>query len=110
MDHLEPARPRGMLTPREREKGDLEPARPAGMHTPCERELEEKNVEIARLREELDAKNAENARLTKRVAELEDQLGVAKKWPDLGPPAGPLRPYPPEGPWGKGPGGPGAGP
>jgi hypothetical protein len=43
MDHLEPAGPAGMHTPREREKDDLEPTRPAGFAdppTPYERELE----------------------------------------------------------------------
>jgi hypothetical protein len=77
---------------------DREPARPAemppGPPTPCERKLEEKNAENAQLREELAAKNAENAQLKEQVAELKAKLG-----PYLGPPAGPLRPYPPEGPW-----------
>jgi hypothetical protein len=78
---------------------DGEPARPAP--TPCERALEAKSAENARLCEELAAAIAENARLQERIAELE-----AKLRPYPGPPAGPFLPYPPEGPWGKGPGGP----
>jgi hypothetical protein len=70
-----------------RQPGDeVVPAEPGGFQgerLPRERELEEKN--------------AGNAQLEKRVAELERRLGVAKE-PDLGPPAGPLRPYSPEGP------------
>jgi hypothetical protein len=79
-----------------------EPAEPAGMRpglpTPCERELEEKNAENAQLKKQV-------AELKKQVAELEAKLG-----PYPGPPAHPLRPYPPGGPWGKGLGGSGSGP
>ena len=104
MDHPEPARPAsfpGPPVPRERDRP--EPARPG---KPCRQELEEANAENAQLRKELEVKNAENARLEARVAELEGQLGR----PYPGPPAGPLRPYPPEGPWGKKPAGPRFGP
>jgi hypothetical protein len=84
---------------------DRKPARPAGFPgppTPCERELEEKNAENARLR-------TENAQLKKQVAELKAKLEDVKR-PDLGPPAGPLRPFYGETPWDKRPGGPGFGP
>jgi hypothetical protein len=83
--------------------GRLEPAGPAPPPpTRCERELKAEKEENAGLRGKLK-------RLEKRVAELEGQLEVAKR-PYLRPPAGPLRPYYGEGPWDKGPGGPGPGP
>ena len=67
---------------------------------------EEKDDEIARLREELREKNDEIARLKNQVAELQREL----KRPYPGPPAAPPRPFYGETPWDKRPGGPGSGP